>query len=122
MCSCSGLVCGNELPIFFFGSRDHHDLHSFPTRRSSDLKAVDDRLIGGPHVVPTEGLGSASTVLAEPRPSVGTTWGPPINRSSTAFRSEERRVGKECRSWWSRDPKKKIGSSFPHTSPEQEHI
>src|SRR5438309_11451962 len=75
MCSCSGLVCGNELPIFFFGSRDHHDLHSFPTRRSSDLKAVDDRLIGGPHVVPTEGLGSASTVLAEPRPSVGTTWG-----------------------------------------------
>jgi len=26
-------------------------------------KAVDDRLIGGPHVVPSYGLGSASTVL-----------------------------------------------------------
>src|SRR5437762_9072561 len=25
-------------PFFFYGSADHRDLHSFPTRRSSDLR------------------------------------------------------------------------------------
>src|SRR5205809_6459076 len=35
-------VCGTELAVlfFFYGSGDHRDLHSFPTRRSSDLAAV----------------------------------------------------------------------------------
>src|SRR5436305_12895311 len=35
------------LYFFFYSSVDHRDLHSFPTRRSSDLKAWLERATGG---------------------------------------------------------------------------
>src|SRR5690606_41797443 len=33
-----------SLPFFFYSSADHRALHSFPTRRSSDLGAVQQRI------------------------------------------------------------------------------
>src|SRR3990172_6802738 len=32
--------------FFFYGYGDHRDLHSFPTRRSSDLRSASSRLLG----------------------------------------------------------------------------
>src|SRR5476649_2830907 len=65
--------------FFFYGYADHRDLHSFPTRRSSDL---------GP-----EGPEEAGVVAR--------VAGPVAILLDDEERSEERRVGKECRSRWS---------------------
>src|SRR5438105_13884364 len=35
--------------FFFYGSGDHRDLHSFPTRRSSDLPWMPDRTEANPN-------------------------------------------------------------------------
>src|SRR5256885_9840484 len=75
---------------FFKGTGDHRNLHSFPTRRSSDLEvnlvALPHRHAGskvalgaglevglGEHqeaIVPPDGAEEALTVLADPRPDL----------------------------------------------------
>src|SRR5688500_20296055 len=80
--------------FFFFSSRRRHtrlqgDWSSDVC--SSDLRwrgARRARLEGPPGLVPARGAGPALSAR-------GAAPGPPL-------RSEERRVGKECRSWWSR--------------------
>src|SRR5205823_12783817 len=37
--------------FFFYSSRDHRDLHSFPTRRSSDLHPVPFHIVQGRQLV-----------------------------------------------------------------------
>src|SRR5438309_9979281 len=42
--ACAGCPSFQSITIFFFkASADHRDLHSFPTRRSSDLKVIEAR-------------------------------------------------------------------------------
>src|SRR5436305_11266018 len=60
--------------FFFYSSGDHRDLHSFPTRRSSDLEEYRARLRADPE-------GRANFALAE---SQGF-----IRREQRTFRSEE---------------------------------
>src|SRR5207244_13504603 len=36
----AALSCSSHLPIFFYSYRHPRDLHSFPTRRSSDLRST----------------------------------------------------------------------------------
>src|SRR5436305_14905717 len=71
----------------------HRDLHSFPTRRSSDLVHVE--ALGDLRVVAAEfGAGVPQQFALELVAQVG------LELVLAAVRSEERRVGKECRSWW----------------------
>src|SRR5207249_4440141 len=73
-----------QLPHFLcLGSEHHRHLHSFPTRRSSDLK---DWFRYESHFV--HGRDSLVDILKE-------------RGLLSESRSEERRVGKECRSRWS---------------------
>src|SRR5260221_9957276 len=73
--------------FFFFSSRRRH------TRSlcdwSSDVCSSD--------LIPT--AAHEDTASRRPRKIQGKRW--PVSRSSTIRRSEERRVGKECRSRWS---------------------
>src|SRR5690606_41711140 len=47
-----------RLPFFFYSPVDHRDLHSFPTRRSSDLlKTRRYRCVPGPAVCSTDASG-----------------------------------------------------------------
>ena len=130
--------------LFFYGSGDHRDLHSFPTRRSSDLVVIgagsaglaagrvlqqagvsfvivesSDR-VGGRAYTETGRLGQPIDVgcswvngannnpYAKLGYEKGFTMVDHSNADSDLFdmdgnpaRSEERRVGKECRSRWS---------------------
>src|SRR5947208_4715585 len=47
---CSVSVLSQSPAFFFYSSGDHRYLHSFPTRRSSDLsRPLDDAVQGRPH-------------------------------------------------------------------------
>src|SRR5947199_9790322 len=90
--------------FFLYGSRAPRDLHSFPTRRSSDLdgtgsdrNAEHDKLTDDPPVAPRGATGGSSVSL-----SCSALRSLPV-----PSRSEERRVGKECRSRGAREPYKK---------------
>src|SRR5699024_12426458 len=55
------LLCPSRAPpvpppslLFFYCSRDHRDLHSFPTRRSSDLSSEDMAAAMVPHMKPDD--------------------------------------------------------------------
>src|SRR5438876_5713869 len=67
-----------ELSAFFQSSVLHPNLHSFPTRRSSDLEIT--RPIGGRLAVGTYSLGKDDSIAAQ----IGT-----IDRPDEIFRSEE---------------------------------
>src|SRR5438093_13067070 len=51
-------------PFFFYSSRSHRDLHSFPTRRSSDLTTVFlDLSLNGQVLAFTIGAAVATVIL-----------------------------------------------------------
>src|SRR5687767_1143982 len=77
----NGAAVKSGIRCFFYGYGDHRDLHSFPTRRSSDLVATVAAFL-------------AAALLAGRLAS---------RLAMQVQRSEERRVGKECRSRWSAD-------------------
>src|SRR5438034_10879474 len=89
----------------FHGFADHRHLHSFPTRRSSDLVTLETARSEVFQVLGTEGSEASDTTPLVPPPVPYT----PDARASLqlalqearGLRSEERRVGKEWRSrWW----------------------
>src|SRR5437762_4834850 len=86
--------------FFFFSSRRRHTRYIGDW--SSDVCSSDLFLLRTTKGKPTEGmvLGAGLTLseVAEDRS---------IQEAYPAVRSEERRVGKECRSRWSPDPRKK---------------
>src|SRR5205823_8901945 len=78
-------------PLFFHCFAYHHHLHSFPTRRSSDLSLIHvkaSRWISGIGLWLTAGVMTAITTPfqhnQEPQPAVGELAG-----AATRFRSEE---------------------------------
>src|SRR5207248_9164006 len=72
-----------HLSSFFFQcSADHRDLHSFPTRRSSDLMVVDDQ---DPHAH----FSGTSTASVVPLPGLDSTW---RDRKSTRLISSHRTI------------------------------
>src|SRR5699024_12368759 len=63
-CLASHFFEWSSFSLSFYCSRDHPDLHSFPTRRSSDLKRFsDDNYIYGK--APNEFIRSKSAILPE---------------------------------------------------------
>src|SRR5437762_7834114 len=90
----SQIRCGEKLIIFFFffSSRRRHTRYIGDW--SSDVCSSDLRR-SRPRRCRSE---VACETSRQPRPSAG---------SARACRSEERRVGKECRSRWSADQEKK---------------
>src|SRR5207237_6078664 len=98
----SSLISCIRFFSFFFSSRRRHtrsvsafllnrssDLHSFPTRRFK-IVVIDIQI----------------TLKQMLRDFIGIR----VNRAKKSGRSEERRVGKECRSrWWVEHKKKKVG-------------
>src|SRR5689334_25136052 len=95
------------------GSGHHRDLLPFPTRRSSDLlselerdeKSLNDR-IATLERARREALarGAAPAAAAITTADLGQLDWPVEGR--IIYRSEERRVGKECRSRWAPDHQK----------------
>src|SRR6476661_9543788 len=77
--------------FFFFSSRRRHT--RFKCDWSSDVCSSD---LGS-------GMGNFGGATARPVPHAGQ----PCSLTVAVPRSEERRVGKECRSWWSPYHKKK---------------
>src|SRR5207248_3845626 len=81
----------NTTTFFFFSSRRRHT-RSYGDWSSdvcsSDLQKIDSRITGR--------LADAATANARPTRNATLKVGP--SRIATAIRSEERRVGKECRS------------------------
>src|SRR5437870_12240899 len=73
-----------QLSNFFFSSRRRHT--RWPRDWSSDVCSSDLHVETG---------------------SPGSTWAPHLSCWKRSCRSEERRVGKECRSRWERDHEKK---------------
>src|SRR5690606_41638239 len=63
------LLCGSSRSLCIAGSGDQRDLHSFPTRRSSDLRAVWERALnnwaGGTRADGETGLGVLLTALSQ---------------------------------------------------------
>src|SRR5688572_31098773 len=49
--------------FFFYGSGDHRDLHSFPTRRSSDLRSLGGLWTVGEGSGDMPGGGTAKTIM-----------------------------------------------------------
>src|SRR5205085_11454730 len=77
---------------FFFSCYGHHrDLHSFPTRRSSDLEFHNE----GSYIDPATKEKLFTPFFTTKKK--GTGLGLAISRS------EERRVGKECRAWMAQE-------------------
>src|SRR5436853_1457683 len=94
-------VSGRELTDFFFSSRRRH------TRCLSDWSSdvcSSDLHFGPPMVTEyTTMAHDAQTVMLENATAqeVGASTKSPTQVRQTSLRSEERRVGKECRSRWS---------------------
>src|SRR5207248_5142528 len=80
--------------FFFFSSRRRHtrSVSAFLLNRSSDLSQA------------------TTNQNVKKRPACSELRWAYCNHKATYFRSEERRVGKECRCWWSRYAVKKTGS------------
>src|SRR5207253_9973538 len=69
----------SSLPLsFFYSSRDHRDLHSFPTRRSSDLANLNP---------PSPAAHSVCSAFAFPQPASKRVVGTIIDRKSTRLNS-----------------------------------
>src|SRR5687767_16000305 len=87
--------------MFSIWSQAHPVLHSSPTRRSSDLAGI---------AVVDNGE-SFSVISQQPfrchTPIGRRALGQPAENAADHSRSEERRVGKECRSRWSAEHEKK---------------
>src|SRR5207249_10171307 len=81
-------------PYVFSLNRDHRDLHSFPTRRSSDL--IPYR-VPPAHLLPERTAAVLGVLYLTFNEGYSASAGPDLLRPDLA-RSEERRVGKECRS------------------------
>src|SRR5438876_12354494 len=85
--------------VFFYCSAHHRDLHSFPTRRSSDLPSELVEFTAAGRFV---NQFSIDPLNAGPFSLAVTSAGGQVRFAAlNDNRSEERRVGKECRSRWS---------------------
>src|SRR5436190_19286062 len=99
--------------LFFFASSGHpRALHSFPTRRSSDLERAPPPMVAFASQTSTEHPARASVIaaaitLARAGCSVLVCEANATIGGGARSRSEERRVGKECRArGWPEDAKK----------------
>src|SRR5205807_9816894 len=73
-----------HISLFFFPCHgDHRDLHSFPTRRSSDLQPS---IAGAPGMVPASGFGGVEAIRRTDLPSSQATVPPPAARPQSAMR------------------------------------
>src|SRR5690625_7747576 len=92
--------------LFFFSSRRRHT--RWPRDWSSDVCSSD---LGFTLVIdPADSDFFALGRTLEPALQVrilGDRRPPLANENRLALRSEERRVGKECRTWWSRNEEQK---------------
>src|SRR5262249_62007295 len=96
--------------LFFSPYSPHPALHSFPTRRSSDLDPANLTTLpywawcGTPEAWRKSCAGKVACATANrcARRQGGLLW-----HSANTQRSEERRVGKECRYRWARYNEKK---------------
>src|SRR5437899_12465060 len=72
MCVRRSLTCHSllSLLVFFYCSRAHHNLHSFPTRRSSDLETEHEHLVDL-GAVDAVGERDAEVARAEPLRDLG---------------------------------------------------
>src|SRR5438067_12901102 len=87
---CIALSCGLLVSLFFFASsRDHRDLHSFPTRRSSDLTAISRRRVLARAKRRAQTLAQAmrSTRRTAPRSTQRARRAGPKDRKSTRLNS-----------------------------------
>src|SRR5947209_20377565 len=90
----------SRVDFFFYCSAGHRDLHSFPTRRSSDLvralfRSSPRSLTDASRPLPLK-WGLSGSV-----PALSLSMALTTVSTAARARSEERRVGKECRSRWS---------------------
>src|SRR5438067_3910486 len=74
--------------LFFYAYTDHRDLHSFPTRRSSDLVLSDPVVFDMPAPFPKKEL-PAPVVLATPACSPKKELAPPVVFALPALRDRK---------------------------------
>src|SRR5207302_4452494 len=93
-----GLLGGRDGTPFFFSSRRRHTM--FSRDWSSDVCSSDlfDEHLGMPLEIPV----GVARVAGHHQVRVIKDIGARDEQPHLHVRSEERRVGKECRSWWSR--------------------
>src|SRR5437763_9760953 len=89
-----------SVSLFFFSSRRRHTRYIGDWSSDVCSSDLDRRRDGGNFVFRLKGHHAKVFVLRELVQNVG-SWGNRVTRS------EERRVGKECRSRWSRSARKK---------------
>src|SRR5207237_6611813 len=90
------LIC-----VFFFSSRRRHT--RFKCDWSSDVCSSDlPATIGWFILMHPQMVAGAWVGFNDPKITMPEAWGPGA-RSALPMRSEERRVGKECRSQWAPD-------------------
>src|SRR5439155_11280582 len=86
-------ACIYVLFFFFYCYRDHRALHSFPTRRSSDLRSnpvtSTPRLARGPSKRPLPQPGSSTERGLPSRSSSQSTSSSMSQSKATSYRSEE---------------------------------
>src|SRR5690349_25165619 len=98
--------------MFFVSTAGHRDLHSFPTRRSSDLdvlvvvaygEILPEDVLSVPRLMPVNVHFSLLPALRGAAP-VQRAILDGLRETGVTTRSEERRVGKECRYRWAAYP------------------
>src|SRR5205814_8060083 len=104
--------------LFFYCDAHLRDLHSFPTRRSSDLrlprepeKLIDRVQKFWTAITSNQRFAALEFVLPEKRNQFLSGTPMPILKARVlGLRSEERRVGKECRVvLWGGQDERKVG-------------
>src|SRR5690606_39963157 len=89
--------------FFFFSSRRRHT--RFSRDWSSDVCSSD--LPTARQTVPPDGAGADAAPHAAEAAAAPAPTGPPAVPGRSELRSEERRVGKECRSRWAAEQEQK---------------